>query len=87
MAKDSVLRLAPPLCISAGEVDELAELVAETPSELQDEVARSARGRGSYLSKRPRDTRLRPAWSPISRSEVSATVPSRRSARIVCCTK
>ena len=44
-AKDSVLRLAPPLCISAGEVDELAELVAETVSELQDEVTRSARGR------------------------------------------
>ena len=45
MAKDSVLRLAPPLCISAGEVDELAQLVGETVRELQDEVTRSARGK------------------------------------------
>jgi adenosylmethionine-8-amino-7-oxononanoate aminotransferase len=44
MAKDSVLRLAPPLCISAGEVDELAELVTATVRELQDEVTRLARG-------------------------------------------
>lgn len=42
MAKDSVLRLAPPLCISAAEVDELAHLVSETVRELQDEVTRSA---------------------------------------------
>jgi adenosylmethionine-8-amino-7-oxononanoate aminotransferase len=45
MAKDSVLRLAPPLCISAGEVDELAQLVGETVRDLQDEVTRSTRGR------------------------------------------
>jgi L-2,4-diaminobutyrate transaminase len=45
MAKDSVLRLAPPLCISAAEVDELAHLVGETVRELQDEVTRSTRGR------------------------------------------
>ena len=43
MAKDSVFRLAPPLCISASEVDELAHLVGETVRELQDEVTRSAR--------------------------------------------
>jgi putrescine aminotransferase len=43
VAKDSVFRLAPPLCISAAEVDELAQLVGETVRELQDEVTRSAR--------------------------------------------
>jgi adenosylmethionine-8-amino-7-oxononanoate aminotransferase len=45
MAKDSVLRLAPPLSISAGEVDELAQLVGETVRDLQDEVTRSTRSR------------------------------------------
>jgi len=45
MAKDSVFRLAPPLCISAGEVDELAQLVGETVRDLQDEVTRSVRSR------------------------------------------
>jgi len=43
VAKDSVFRLAPPLCISAAEVDELAQLVGETVRELQDEVTRSSR--------------------------------------------
>jgi adenosylmethionine-8-amino-7-oxononanoate aminotransferase len=47
VAKDSVFRLAPPLCISAAEVDELAELVGETVRELQDEVTRAARNRAA----------------------------------------
>jgi adenosylmethionine-8-amino-7-oxononanoate aminotransferase len=47
VAKDSVLRLAPPLCISAAEVDELAQLVGDTVRELQDEVARSTRTHAS----------------------------------------
>jgi adenosylmethionine-8-amino-7-oxononanoate aminotransferase len=38
-----VFRLAPPLCISATEVDELAHLVAETVRDLQDAATRSAR--------------------------------------------
>jgi adenosylmethionine-8-amino-7-oxononanoate aminotransferase len=45
VAKDSVFRLAPPLCISAAEVDELAHLVGETVRDLQDEATRSARSR------------------------------------------
>ncbi len=46
-AKDSVFRLAPPLCITASEVDELAHLVGETVHELQDEVTRSGRSRAA----------------------------------------
>ena len=42
VAKDSVFRLAPPLCISAAEVDELAHLVGETVRDLQDAATRSA---------------------------------------------
>ena len=45
VAKDSVFRLAPPLCISAAEVDELANLVGETVRELQNEVTRAARSK------------------------------------------
>lgn len=47
VAKDSVLRLAPPLCISAAEVDELSQLVGETVGDLQDEVTRSAHNRAA----------------------------------------
>ena len=43
VAKDSVFRLAPPLCITAAEVDELAQLVGETVRDLQDEATRPAR--------------------------------------------
>jgi adenosylmethionine-8-amino-7-oxononanoate aminotransferase len=43
VAKDSVFRLAPPLCISAAEVDELAQADSDTVRELQDEVTRAAR--------------------------------------------
>src|SRR5262245_34223358 len=46
MAKASSLRLAPPLCINAGEVDELAQIIGDSISELQDELARK---RGSRL--------------------------------------
>jgi 4-aminobutyrate aminotransferase-like enzyme len=35
-ARGSVLRLAPPLCIDAAQVDELAALVCECIEELQD---------------------------------------------------
>jgi 4-aminobutyrate aminotransferase-like enzyme len=35
-ARGSVLRLAPPLCIDASQVDELAGLVCECIEELQD---------------------------------------------------
>jgi len=45
MAKDSVLRLAPPLSISAAETDELARMVGDTVRELQDEVTRASRDR------------------------------------------
>jgi adenosylmethionine-8-amino-7-oxononanoate aminotransferase len=38
-ARGSVLRLAPPLCISAAEVDQLVSLVADSIAELQREVA------------------------------------------------
>ncbi|HET6492971.1 MAG TPA: aspartate aminotransferase family protein [Burkholderiales bacterium] len=42
-AKGSVLRVAPPLSISAAEVDELAHILAESIRELQDELSRSPR--------------------------------------------
>jgi len=38
-ARGSVLRLAPPLCIDAAQVDELAGLVCECIEELQQELA------------------------------------------------
>jgi putrescine aminotransferase len=44
-ARGSVLRLAPPLCISPAEVDELASLICETIAELQDELSTSRRDR------------------------------------------
>jgi len=37
-AKGRVFRMAPPLCITAAEVDELARIAAEAISELNDEV-------------------------------------------------
>jgi adenosylmethionine-8-amino-7-oxononanoate aminotransferase len=40
-AGGSVLRAAPPLSINAGEVDELAHILAESVRELQDELSRS----------------------------------------------
>jgi putrescine---pyruvate transaminase len=43
-ARGSVLRLAPPLCIDAAQVDELAALVCECIEELHDELANRSRG-------------------------------------------
>jgi hypothetical protein len=37
------LRIAPPLSISAAEVDELAHILADSLKELQDELSRSPR--------------------------------------------
>ena len=39
-AKGRVFRLAPPLCITATEVDELARIAAESITELQSELSR-----------------------------------------------
>ena len=44
-ARGSVLRLAPPLCIDAAQVDELASLVCETVEELQDSLSAARRDR------------------------------------------
>ena len=44
-ARGSVLRLAPPLCIDAAQVDELAAIVCECLEELQDELAAARRDR------------------------------------------
>jgi putrescine---pyruvate transaminase len=41
-ARGSVVRLAPPLCISRDEVDQLAGIVTESVADLQREVARGA---------------------------------------------
>jgi L-2,4-diaminobutyrate transaminase len=41
VAAGSVLRVAPPLCINSGEVDELAQILGDSLRELQDEVSRS----------------------------------------------
>ncbi len=38
-ARGSVLRLAPPLCITAEEVDQLVGMVVESIEELQRDVA------------------------------------------------
>jgi adenosylmethionine-8-amino-7-oxononanoate aminotransferase len=43
VAGGSVLRVAPPLCINAGEVDELARILGDSLRELQDELSRSPR--------------------------------------------
>lgn len=40
-ARGSVLRLAPPLCIDAAQVDELASVMGDIIAALQDEVTRS----------------------------------------------
>ena len=40
-AKGSVLRVAPPLSISAAEVDELAQILARSLHELQEEISHS----------------------------------------------
>ncbi|MCI3953546.1 MAG: aminotransferase class-III, partial [Burkholderiales bacterium] len=42
-AHGSVMRVAPPLSISAPEVDELAHILADSIRELQDELSRSPR--------------------------------------------
>jgi putrescine aminotransferase len=39
-AKGSVFRVAPPLSINAGEVDELAQILADSIRELQDELSK-----------------------------------------------
>jgi len=39
-ARGTVLRLAPPLCITAGEVDELVAIVADSVDSLQRDLAR-----------------------------------------------
>jgi putrescine aminotransferase len=44
-ARGSVLRLAPPLCIDAAQVDELADVMCGIVAELQDEVTRASRSR------------------------------------------
>ena len=41
VAGGSVLRVAPPLSINAGEVDELAQILGDSIRELQDELSRS----------------------------------------------
>ena len=42
-ARGSVLRLAPPLCINAQQIDELADIVAACIKELQDDVSAARR--------------------------------------------
>lgn len=49
-AKGNIFRLAPPLCITAAEVDELARIVGDSISELQDEVTRTRRSRVSTVA-------------------------------------
>jgi adenosylmethionine-8-amino-7-oxononanoate aminotransferase len=44
-ARGSVLRLAPPLCIDAAQVDELAALIGECVQELQDALGGRAPSR------------------------------------------
>ena len=44
-ARGSVLRLAPPLCIDAAQVDELAALICECIEELQDSITAAGRAR------------------------------------------
>ena len=44
-ARGSVLRLAPPLCIDASQVDELAAIVCACVAELQDEVTGARKDR------------------------------------------
>jgi putrescine aminotransferase len=44
-ARGSVLRLAPPLCIDAAQVDELAEIVCASIEELQDELSAARKDR------------------------------------------
>lgn len=44
-ARGSVLRLAPPLCIDAAQVDELADVMCAIVEELQDDVTRAAKDR------------------------------------------
>lgn len=44
-ARGSVLRLAPPLCIDAAQVDELADVTCAIVEELQDDVTRAAKDR------------------------------------------
>ena len=44
-ARGSVLRLAPPLCIDAAQVDELSNLICESVEELQDSLAAARRDR------------------------------------------
>ncbi|HEY7651693.1 MAG TPA: hypothetical protein VIG07_02635, partial [Methylomirabilota bacterium] len=39
-ARGTVLRLAPPLCITAAEVDELVAVVADSIDSLQRDLAR-----------------------------------------------
>ncbi|MBI2203483.1 MAG: aminotransferase class III-fold pyridoxal phosphate-dependent enzyme [Candidatus Rokubacteria bacterium] len=39
-ARGSVLRLAPPLCISAAEVDQLVGIVSDSIEELEKEIAK-----------------------------------------------
>ena len=46
-ARGSVLRLAPPLCIDAAQVDELAEIVCACIEELQDELSAARKDRVS----------------------------------------
>ena len=43
VAAGSVLRVAPPLCINAAEVDELAQILGDSLRELQDELSPSPR--------------------------------------------
>jgi putrescine aminotransferase len=44
-ARGSVLRLAPPLCIDAAQVDELAQVMCTCLKELQDDLTRAQRDR------------------------------------------
>ncbi|RPI41183.1 MAG: aspartate aminotransferase family protein, partial [Betaproteobacteria bacterium] len=51
-ARGSVLRLAPPLCIDAGQVDELAGLACESIEALQDQVSAARRDRVAVAAAR-----------------------------------
>ena len=64
VAAGSVLRVAPPLCINAAEVDELAQILGDSLRELQDELSPSPRTVAVAPAKSERVTSLDAAASP-----------------------